>query len=408
MQLTKLPNKPLYILLLIVVIQLIHGQTFAQLTANFSASITNGCAPAVINFTDNSTGNPNQWKWDLGNGTISTLQNPSVSYFNPGQYTIKLVVKNSAGQDSVTKQNYITIHAGPIVSFSSSATRGCFPSVIQFTDATLSNNGTLSTWEWDFGDGQIANLRNTQHTYIDSGIYNVTLKITNVHGCVGTLQKTRLIEINGVKANFRHYVQNRCYLNKELFLNQSYGNGNLQYRWSFGDGNQSNLLNFENTYNNGGTYNAKLVVSNQFGCKDSVTKVVQVDTPMTARFTANATRSCRTPFTVQFNNIIKQGNIYKWSFGDGATSTDANPTHTYLDSGKYTVMLTVTNSLATLYNCIDSVKKLCLVYQIVAVPIWLKSLVLIRLQAALLVIINGYLAMVHFHYQHRLFIHIII
>lgn len=356
MHIIKLPKKPLLLLLLIAVL-LCTQQVFAQLTANFSASITNRCAPAVINFSDHSTGNPTQWKWDLGNGTISTLQHPSVSYFNPGQYTIKLIVKNSAGQDSISKQNYITIHAGPIVSFSSSATRGCFPTVIQFNDATLSNNGILSTWEWDFGDGQIANTKNTQHTYIDSGIYNVTLKVTNVHGCVGTLQKTRLIEINGVKANFRHYVQNRCYLNKELFLNQSIGNGNLQYKWSFGDGNQSNLLNYENTYNNGGTYNAKLVVSNQFGCKDSVTKVVQVDTPMTARFTANATRSCRSPFTVQFNNINKQGNIYIWNFGDGNSSTDANPSHTYLDSGKYTVSLTVTNSLSTLFNCIDSVKK---------------------------------------------------
>ena len=354
----KLPKKPMLLLLILAVLQCCQQQAIGQqLSANFSASITSGCAPAVINFTDNSAGNPTQWKWDLGNGTYSTLQHPSVSYFNPGQYTVKLVIKNSAGQDSVTKQNYINIHAGPIVSFGSSATKGCFPSLIQFNDATLSNNGTLSTWEWDFGDGQTANTKNTQHTYVDSGIYNVTLKITNVHGCVGTLQKTRLIEINGVKANFRHYVQNRCYLNKELFLNQSNGNGNLQYRWSFGDGNQSNLLNYENTYNNGGTYNAKLVVTNQFGCKDSLTQIVQVDTPITARFSANVTRSCRSPFTVQFTNINKQGNIYNWNFGDGSTSTDANPSHTFLDSGKYTVRLSVTSSLAGFLNCIDSVKK---------------------------------------------------
>src|SRR5215203_3713798 len=75
----------------------------AQLTANFTASPQAGCSPLVVHFTDQSTGNPTQWKWDLGNGATSTLKNPSATYFNPGTYPIKLVVKNAATSDSTVK-----------------------------------------------------------------------------------------------------------------------------------------------------------------------------------------------------------------------------------------------------------------------------------------------------------------
>jgi PKD repeat protein len=66
---------------------------FSQLRADFNASPAGGCAPLYVNFHDLSSGNPTSWKWDLGNGTISFLQNPSTTYFNPGTYTIKLVIR---------------------------------------------------------------------------------------------------------------------------------------------------------------------------------------------------------------------------------------------------------------------------------------------------------------------------
>ena len=89
----------------------------AQLSASFTANNTSGCSPLLVNFTDHSTGNPTDWKWNLGNGASSVLQNPSVVYINPGTYTVKLVIKNTAGADSITKVQYITVYAKPQVSF---------------------------------------------------------------------------------------------------------------------------------------------------------------------------------------------------------------------------------------------------------------------------------------------------
>ncbi|HMC84762.1 MAG TPA: PKD domain-containing protein, partial [Chitinophagaceae bacterium] len=88
--------RTLYVLLFCIIFQ----QTVtAQLKADLIVSPTSGCAPVYVNFFDVSTGNPTSWKWDLGNGTISYLQNPSATYFNPGKYTIKLVVKNATQTD---------------------------------------------------------------------------------------------------------------------------------------------------------------------------------------------------------------------------------------------------------------------------------------------------------------------
>lgn len=100
---------------------------FAQVIANFSSDTVQGCAPLVVKFADKSTGSPINWKWDLGNGTVSFNQNSSTTYFNPGEYTVKLVVRNANNQaDSITKTQFITVYATPVVNFKSSDTTGCF------------------------------------------------------------------------------------------------------------------------------------------------------------------------------------------------------------------------------------------------------------------------------------------
>src|SRR4051794_19654992 len=175
----------------------------AQLHADFNASPTGGCAPLFVSFHDVSTGNPGSWKWDLGNGTISYLQNPSATYFSPGKYTIKLVVKNGNQADSIVKTSYITVNALPKPLFKASDTTGCYPLKIQFTDQSLAQEGSIIKWEWDLGDGTISNQQNPLHVYTAGGNYNVILRITNSTGCTSTFSRQQYIKINdGVKAGF--------------------------------------------------------------------------------------------------------------------------------------------------------------------------------------------------------------
>jgi len=165
----------------------------AQLIARFSSNITAGCAPLVVHFKDESTGNPTSWKWDLGHGTTSYFQNPSTTYFNPGTYSVKLLVRNTNGSDSVIKLNYITVYASPTVDFVASDTGGCFPLSVTFTDKSAPGAGAINKWLWDFGDGSTDSIQHPLHTYGNPGNFNVSLQIRNSDGCVSTITKINYI-----------------------------------------------------------------------------------------------------------------------------------------------------------------------------------------------------------------------
>src|SRR5215213_10054567 len=92
--------------------------------ADFSANRVSGCSPLAITFTDQSTGNPTFWNWDFGGGTLSNLQNPTITFANPGVYSVTLVVRNADGTNGITKTNYITINPSPIAGFTANFTTG--------------------------------------------------------------------------------------------------------------------------------------------------------------------------------------------------------------------------------------------------------------------------------------------
>ena len=217
---------------LLSLILAMHGFfSMAQLKADFSATPVTGCAPVVVMFSDLSTGTPTKWKWDLGNGTISFLRNPSVTYFSPGKYNIKLIVRNSSQVDSVIKEQHITVYSSPVVDFSANLTTGCFPLPVQFTDLSVAGSGDNIKWQWDFGDGEGSSVANPQHTYTSAGNFNVSLRITNSLGCVKSKTKSQFIKLNtGAVADFCINMSNSCKATATInFTNNSIGNGALFY-----------------------------------------------------------------------------------------------------------------------------------------------------------------------------------
>ena len=323
----------------------------AQPVANFSANPLSGCAPLVVNFTDLSTGNPTQWRWDLGNGTISVLKNPSVTYFNPGQYTVKLVVQNASGRDSLIKSQYITIFAQPTINFSASSTSGCFPLPVQFTDASIPGSGTITQREWDFGDGNFSTQQNPTHTYTSSGNFNVSLRITNSNGCVKTLTKLQYVQIlNGVTANFSNTLPNSCTPPVNInFQNLSVGTGSLTYAWDFGDGTNSTTASPAHVYNTPGTYSVRLITTNSTGCADTVLRVNAITIgSVDANFTAPNSACVNTPINIS-NTSVPAPVSALWYFGDGTTSNLLNPVKSYNTPGTYSIKL-VSNFGA----CVDS------------------------------------------------------
>ena len=151
---------------------------------------------------------------------------------------------------------------------------GCFPLPVQFSDQSVAGSGTISKWEWDFGDGNLSSLQNPSHTYLGAGNFNITVRVTNSFGCVTTVTKPQYIKVGiGAKAGFTLSAPNACTVPTTVsFTNTSTGSGALSYQWDFGDGSTSSATT--NTYIYfPGSYTVKLIVVNNTGCSDTMIKV---------------------------------------------------------------------------------------------------------------------------------------
>lgn len=160
------------------------------LTADFSATPLSGKAPLSVQFQDLTTGNPDTWSWNFGDGNTSSLQNPNHIYTTAGTYTVTLTASNASSSDSVTKTDYITV--SPDADFSANPLQGRVSLNVQFQDLST---GNPNSWNWDFGDGSSpSSLQNPKHTYTQSGIYTVVLTVSR-DGISDTETKTNYITV---------------------------------------------------------------------------------------------------------------------------------------------------------------------------------------------------------------------
>ncbi len=305
-------------------------------TAGFTSDNINGCAPMEINFMDNSIG-AESWSWTFPGGTpaTSTAQNPSVTYDLAGTYDVTLEVSNTNGTDITTTTSYITILEEP----TSNYTFTTLDSLVTFTNLSSSNS---FNYTWSFGDGTYSNDENPTHIYGASGVYEVTLTATN--GC-GSHSTTFFIDIttglgSAPAASFTSDVNSGCGPLEVQFTDLSAG-GATSWNWSF-PGAMPSTSTDQNptvTYPNQGSYTVTLEVSNSFG-NDIATQVsyINVEGNPTSGFS-----STLNALMANFSNTSTGATSYSWDFGDGNTSTEANPMHTYATGGGYTVTLIATN-----------------------------------------------------------------
>lgn len=154
----------------------------------WTASPTNGSAPLSVNFsgpaTDTAGNSITNWYWDLGDGTISTLQNPSENYNNGGTFFPILVAVDSAGNTVVGIGPSILV---PNVVISANPTIGPVPLTVQFISASTDTSGSnITSWNWDFGDGSTSTAQNPSHTYTNSGTFRPVLTAINSAGATVT------------------------------------------------------------------------------------------------------------------------------------------------------------------------------------------------------------------------------
>ena len=319
--------------------------------SNYSNTITQTgqwCNDNVQLTTGPTAGSTYQWYLNgvaLVGETGLTLD-VSANNYGVGNYTII----TTTGATCASSSDSVVIPPSPIASYS--ATSVCDGLPINFIDNSIFPSGTITNWNWDFGDGNISSTQNPSHTYIGSGPYNPILIVTGDNNCADTISIPINIFPNpSTGFSLGNYSLNDstlgipkgiCEFDNVTFNdNSNISNGNItSWIWDFGDGNTSNQQNPSHSYSPGGNFNVQLNVVSDSGCPDSLIIPIIINPKPTSDF--SFTDDCLYNDLI-VNNLssVSSGSIngVLWDFDDGNFSTLFNPTHTYLNDGLYNVSL---------------------------------------------------------------------
>ena len=266
-----------------------------------------------------------------------------------GAHKLRAIIRNN-GNGCADTSNYVDITVnGPKTGFTLQNTEQCYKSQFVFTDTSKSLTSTaLTRWFWDFGDGftQTNNSSSTvTHVYQNPGGYTVRLTVTDASGCSSSLAKT--VYARGAKASFTAsglYVPNVPLNTTVYFYNYSYGSSSssIDYKWIYGDGATSLGYSGSHTYTVAGTYTVYLIATDATtSCSDTAKQVITVKDFQTAfAFSSSflGNNSCP-PVLLRINNLSVGYYKLLWDFGDGTTSVQSYPTHTYYKPGVYKITL---------------------------------------------------------------------
>ncbi|HHG85153.1 MAG TPA: PKD domain-containing protein, partial [Bacteroidetes bacterium] len=122
------------------------------------------------NFTDMTSGQASSWLWSFGDGSTSTLQNPTHVYQSAGSYTVCLQASDGCNMDSTCTTVVVCAASSASYNYTANSLQ------VDFTDAS---QGLVVSWAWDFGDGNSSALQSPSHTYATGGVYNACLITTD-------------------------------------------------------------------------------------------------------------------------------------------------------------------------------------------------------------------------------------
>lgn len=332
-------------------------------TADLAAFPTaTGCVPLTVSFTNNSV-NATQYYWDFGDGSSSTEFSPTHVFTDTGTFSIMLIATDPTACVPVDTA-YTTV-----VVYNTTVTAGFDTTITDFCDSILVNfsafsSGTATSYTWDFGDGTTATGQNVSHVYVDPGLYTATLVVNDPLSCNQFDTITEIIDHTHILIA---EVSNAAYFGCPPltidFANTGYGG--VTFYWDFGDGQNSTDATPSHTYDTPGTYHGMMVISDPVSCNKTDTAFFTVTVfpfPPHAAFTADPTLIIDYVSEVTFTNASTGALYYFWDFGDGDTSSEVNPKHTYLLSGEYLACLTAIND----GGCPD---KVCTLIKVELIPV---------------------------------------
>lgn len=240
------------------------------------------CEPYTVKFK-NLSQNATQYEWDFGDPTTSNDKSlffePEYTYPDTGTYQVRLIASNQYGCiDTAYTQVVIRDAAKADFVFSPPCRN---PNVI-FTDISQPFKGNISSWHWDFGNGNTSTQQYPQHVFPMAGKHPVTLTITTDSGCTASITK----EVTFKPSPIANMVANDGCEGESIRFEDSSSSpiAPIFYRkWEINGKTSVNTTSLSRQFSQPGTYPAKLLVINDAGCQDSTTTWVTIHPNPTAQ-----------------------------------------------------------------------------------------------------------------------------
>ncbi|MDB5282738.1 MAG: hypothetical protein JWO06_1813, partial [Bacteroidota bacterium] len=331
--------------------------------AKFIADTLTFCGNGLVHFTDSSYGTSavQSWSWNFGDPlsgpqNSSNLQNSNHFFITPGNFSVtQNIVSVNGCVDSAIQ--IVIVNPAPVVSINITDSSACSPFSVAFTD-NVQSSVSVNNIAWNFGDtasgpSNISALHNPAHYYSSPGSYIITFSAIDINGCEA--KSNDLLTVNP-KPIALFAAFDTCLNTQPIIFNNASQFAN-SYRWNFGDGNYSSQISPTYTYSDTGTFIAQLVAQNNY-CSDTFELPVKIFAVPVGSFSLNQNAICGPPAVFVISNTSSNATSYLWNFGDGSSSTSANPQPSYNAPGQYSILLTATNN----HSCFDIANGVVTVY----------------------------------------------
>ncbi len=236
-------------------------------------AIDDSCENTSVKFTSLTSpgsGFISKEYWWFGDGSTAIGKSPSHYYGTSGLPQIKYIVYNSnLCKDTIERTLYIANK--PFVYYS--VKPDCEDLLFPFTNSSTAGAGTISSYNWDFGNGRKSGNRNENIVFYDSGTFKTKLIVMNSFGCRDTSEVSLRVFPRAI-ASFTHSPFDPKMLSPVQFNNNSTLSNN--WNWDFGDGYFDLSFSPSHTYDMYGPYNVSLIANNDYNCADTFTVNIRV------------------------------------------------------------------------------------------------------------------------------------
>ena len=310
--------------------------TIPGVTVTFDASFSTDPDGSIISYD-----------WEFGDGALGTGSIATHAYASPGLFLVNLTVTDDEGLQDAANAT-VTVNAPPFATFTANPSPANPGQVVTFNASGSADDGTIVSYDWEFGDGNVASGLEVTHAYATSGTYDVVLTITDDMGLSD--RDTQSLRINAPPV--AGFTANPSPVNPGQAVtfdaSATLDDGPVAgYAWDFGDGNVATGSLVTHAYAVAGTYTVTLNVTDDLGLWDRDVQTLRVNAAPVAAFTANRTSSfIGVPFLFT-STPSDDGPIasHAWAFGDGGIASGASVVHAYAAKGTFEVTLTVTDDL---------------------------------------------------------------